>query len=263
MSKAICLKENELPCRRDKPLSGFCKDITGQRFGSLVALYPTNNKKSDGSIIWVCKCDCGCYTLRTVSDLSRTNSKHHCGNKIHNYLDMKTYKNKINCELDGCINNNLLVLEYSHTIDKRIYLKCKCLNCGSICIIRKDSFINGHATSCGCIRSKMEEKVKKYLNNKQIIFRNEYWFDDMVKPNGKPLRFDFYLPDFNICIECQGAQHYIPISYFGGKEKFELQKKYDNLKLDYCKSHDIKIYCITYKDNIEKKMEEILDDIRI
>lgn len=33
-------------------------DITNQRFGRLVALYPTD-KRSSGSIVWHCKCDCG------------------------------------------------------------------------------------------------------------------------------------------------------------------------------------------------------------
>lgn len=33
-------------------------DITGQRFGRLVALHPTD-KRSHGSIVWHCLCDCG------------------------------------------------------------------------------------------------------------------------------------------------------------------------------------------------------------
>ena len=33
-------------------------DITGKRFGRLVAIEPTKERKN-GSIIWKCKCDCG------------------------------------------------------------------------------------------------------------------------------------------------------------------------------------------------------------
>lgn len=33
-------------------------DITGQRFSRLVALEPTN-EKINGSIMWLCRCDCG------------------------------------------------------------------------------------------------------------------------------------------------------------------------------------------------------------
>lgn len=34
-------------------------DITGQRFGGLVALYQTEKRDKKGSVIWHCRCDCG------------------------------------------------------------------------------------------------------------------------------------------------------------------------------------------------------------
>lgn len=37
-------------------------DITGDRFGRLAALNGTNKRGSDGSIIWLCQCDCGNLT---------------------------------------------------------------------------------------------------------------------------------------------------------------------------------------------------------
>lgn len=36
-------------------------DYTGQKFGKLTAISPTNKRGSDGSIIWLYKCDCGNY----------------------------------------------------------------------------------------------------------------------------------------------------------------------------------------------------------
>ncbi len=35
------------------------KDITGQRFGRLTALYPTSKRNYKGCIYWHCRCDCG------------------------------------------------------------------------------------------------------------------------------------------------------------------------------------------------------------
>ena len=35
------------------------KDLTGQRFGKLVALKPTDKRSSDRCVIWECQCDCG------------------------------------------------------------------------------------------------------------------------------------------------------------------------------------------------------------
>lgn len=35
------------------------KDMTGQRFGKLVCLYPERDKSKNGSSVWRCRCDCG------------------------------------------------------------------------------------------------------------------------------------------------------------------------------------------------------------
>lgn len=35
------------------------KDLTGQRFGRLVAEYPTDQRNKKGSVSWHCRCDCG------------------------------------------------------------------------------------------------------------------------------------------------------------------------------------------------------------
>ena len=60
--------------------------------------------------------------------------------------------------------------------------------------------------------------------------------------------FDFYLVDYNILIECQGEQHYKPISVFGGEKGFKLQQKRDNIKRNYCKNHNIHLIELPYWD---------------
>lgn len=54
------------------------KDITGQTFGRLTAIRPTDRKTSNGATIWECKCSCGNTTYVGVSELilGRINS---CG----------------------------------------------------------------------------------------------------------------------------------------------------------------------------------------
>lgn len=39
------------------------KDITGERFGKLIAIRPTDKRTNDGSVHWLCKCDCGNITI--------------------------------------------------------------------------------------------------------------------------------------------------------------------------------------------------------
>lgn len=57
------------------------KDIEGQRFGRLTALYPTA-KRLGGSIVWMCRCDCGNVTEVSYNDLRSGNTKS-CGCMVH------------------------------------------------------------------------------------------------------------------------------------------------------------------------------------
>lgn len=42
-----------------KRRSGNMRDLTGRRFGRLVALRPTGERAADGCYYWLCRCDCG------------------------------------------------------------------------------------------------------------------------------------------------------------------------------------------------------------
>ena len=41
-----------------------------------------------------------------------------------------------------------------------------------------------------------------------------------------------------------------------GMKRFETQKKNDQIKRNYCKTHNIKLLEITYKNNIKEKLEK-------
>ena len=67
------------------------KDLTGLRFGKLVALYPTGETRR-GFKIWRCKCDCGNLTDVSVGNFFHTKS---CGCLIGNSGHaVPIYKNK-------------------------------------------------------------------------------------------------------------------------------------------------------------------------
>lgn len=57
---------------------------------------------------------------------------------------------------------------------------------------------------------------------------------------------DFYLPDYNIAIECQGVQHFLDGVFFGSKNsQFKDIKYRDELKFKLCKSHNINLIYYT------------------
>lgn len=114
-----------------------------------------------------------------------------------------------------------------------------------------------HLLGCGCPEnhiSKGEESIKKILDSKNVDYVSQY------KPKGcvykKQLRFDFYLPNFNLCIEYDGAQHYKSINIWGGEKSLMEYKKRDSIKEKYCRDNNIQLLRITYIDNnIEKKLK--------
>ena len=118
---------------------------------------------------------------------------------------------------------------------------------------------NNHLFGQGCPScndSKGGLEIKKILNKNNIIFIKEYKFKDCK--NKKPLPFDFYLPDYNICIEFNGRQHYEPVKIFGGVKQLVTQQKNDKIKVDYCNKNNIKLVVIKHSENIEEIMKEKL-----
>lgn len=98
--------------------------------------------------------------------------------------------------------------------------------------------------------------IKNILNGRNIIYTEQKTFDDCK--NVYKLRFDFYLPESNICIEFNGIQHYKPIDFFGGLDRLEKQRINDNIKVNFCKQNNIKLIVISYKDSIIEKINEII-----
>ena len=68
---------------------------------------------------------------------------------------------------------------------------CQC-DCGNIIVTSGKLLRSNHKLSCGCnSRSRGEQYVEAFLSSKEIIFKSEYSFTDLV--DKKPLRFDFVL----------------------------------------------------------------------
>ena len=91
-----------------------------------------------------------------------------------------------------------------------------------------------------CEESHMEKEIRIFLSEHKIKYEYEKHFDGL---GGKS--YDFYLPELNIAIECQGVQHFEPIEFFGGKVSFEKRKENDRIKRVFCKNNGIKLLEVT------------------
>ena len=70
------------------------------------------------------------------------------------------------------------------------------------------------------------------------------------------LKFDFYIPDLNTCIEFDGIQHYESFNFFGGESGLKDTQRRDSIKNDFCYKNNIYLIRIPYKDF--NKMEIII-----
>lgn len=140
-------------------------DLTGQRFGRLIVLEPTD-KWYGGTTVWRCRCDCG--TLVDVASIKlRKGLTKSCGclSPKVNKTAKRTRKEKTSSEhpgkrgakikdLTGRVFGELTVI--GPTKERKnagVVWECKC-SCGEICYVPSTQLVNGHTTSCGHARKK-------------------------------------------------------------------------------------------------------------
>ena len=110
-----------------------------------------------------------------------------------------------------------------------------------------------------CKQRVLEKEVNNFLTDNKITFEFQKRFDWLGLQS-----LDFFLPEYNIGIECQGIQHFEEILFFGGKEKFKKQVENDEKKLNLCTEHGIKILYytknnsnfVTNLDDLKRKIYE-------
>lgn len=124
---------------------------------------------------------------------------------------------------------------------------------------------NDHLSGKGCSHckeSKMEKEVGKILIEKNVLFETQKTFDWLKMNSGKHQYIDFYLPEYNVAIECQGQQHFIPTTFGGdydGNEMLEKTKNRDKNKHKLCTEHGIKLYYINFDDNFSDAVNRIYE----
>lgn len=104
-----------------------------------------------------------------------------------------------------------------------------------------------------CCESKGEKQIVSWLKKNKINFQRQKTFNNCKYK--RQLYFDFYLPDYNLCIEYDGIQHFKPIKHFGGEGAFKESQKRDEFKNRFCKKNNIKLLRISYKENMAKKLK--------
>lgn len=140
------------------------------------------------------------------------------------------------------VNPDIEIMSEYKGMEYDITVRCK--KCGYVWILNAQS-LKSNGTRCKkCSYTyKGEDRIVEILQNLNCEYIHQYKFQDCK--DVRLLPFDFYLPDYNLCIEFDGEQHYKPKF---GEESFRQTQKHDKIKNEYCKSHNIELLRIPYWD---------------
>lgn len=161
-------------------------------------------------------------------------------------------QNKIK-DLDGFIKRSKIVHRGKYTYEKSIYNGAH--NPLIItCPIHGDfeqapcNHLNGHGCP-HCNDSTLELIVDKMLSENEINY---------IKKHKEPWlgrqHLDFYLPDHNVAIECQGQQHVINVPVFND---IETNIRRDKIKYEKCNRNSVKLLYL-FPNNIN--IDDIIDN---
>ena len=106
--------------------------------------------------------------------------------------------------------------------------------------------------------------TQQWLDENKIQYIKEYRFKNCK--DKRPLPFDFYLPEYNYCIEVDGEQHFYDRSERCFKtnlftdEDFKDRKNKDNIKTKYCLDNGIKLIRLKY--NLFRRNGIIIDNYK-
>ena len=233
------------------------EDLTGKIFGKLTVLSKNNEFGDSNHSYWDCQCECGKITTVRRDALIEGKTKS-CGCNSYRMAGIKNMD-----DLTGKKFGKLTVInrDFEKTdASKQAFWWCVC-DCGEKISVGRGSLKSGATRSCGCLKSKGEEKISQILNDNKIPHIKGYTFDDLKGKKNK-LKFDFAIFDsFQslIClIEFQGIQHFQDMIAWQGSLTVDEQKENDKKKREYCLKNNIPLIEISYEDYEEISADYLL-----
>ena len=118
---------------------------------------------------------------------------------------------------------------------------------------------NVHLSGRGCPKCKeshLEKTLEKYFKENNIVYIPQYKKEWLGKQS-----LDFFLPEYNTAIECQGKQHF-GSGGWGGDYDFDKIKELDIRKFENCKNNNIRLlYFAKRQDKSYVKDDIIYKDL--
>lgn len=230
-------------------------DYIGKKFGRLTVLKRMPNKK------YQCKCDCGNICEVLIANLNNGNTQS-CGCLQKEKASQLSFQ-----DLSGEKFGKLTVIKRIKIDKPGVFYLCKC-ECGGTSIVSANNLKTGTTTSCGCIKSRGEEKLNNLFQKYNISFVSQYSNQHFIYPNGRLPIFDFAIFDKKnnliMLIEYNGKQHYEYSGYgWDNQENYQKTVNRDILKRQICQDNKMKLIEIPYwnYDNLESIVLQIKEEI--
>jgi hypothetical protein len=181
-----------------------------------------------------------------------------CGNDVYNKQRIFTTLQFVERAIK--VHGNKYDYSKSNYVHNKKKVTIKCNKCNNYFNQVAITHLSGHGCPI-CGESHGEKLIREFLINNKINFIQEKLFIDLRGAGGGFLRFDFYLPGYNILIEFDGKQHFNRkyCEKYYGKERvnyYNTLKIHDHKKSRYCKKQGIKLIRIPYYNIL--KIQEIL-----
>lgn len=145
--------------------------------------------------------------------------------------------------------SNRSITVIGNYIDSQTPIEYECNVCGSRYWAKPYNLLKGVSGCKKCRQSNGERIISMYLIEHGIRYEIEKQFNDCRYKY--PLRFDFYLPDYNVVIEYDGKQHFEPVRFTISQNPDDVFKEIqirDKIKDNYCCQHSIKLIRIKYTE---------------
>lgn len=126
-----------------------------------------------------------------------------------------------------------------------------------------NNHLRGHECPFCTTKSKLEDEIKEFLISENIEFISQKKFDWLGRQS-----LDFYIPKYNIGIECQGKQHFISEnSGWNNTDYLDYIQNLDNKKKILCYKKGVKLFYysklnIKYPYEVYKDKVKMLNDIK-
>ena len=183
------------------------------------------------------------YKLNSLKKYVRVYGKVPCKYCKGTHISKETLKE----EIKRTTEDEYKLISCHKNLKARSKVKILHKNCKHIYEVTVTNFRQGKRCPY-CAQKRTDSKASVLLTTLleffKIKFEKEKTFENLKNPlTGRDLRYDFYLPEYNILIEIDGAQHYQNIPSFHNSSLSNIQYR-DNIKDKFAIKNNIKLYRI-------------------